>query len=435
MSLLCTQFYDFDLRARQGRGQVYRATNTLCMESAHSPRVTPAAEWEQGGYVAGEHGARYATEFVIWYWLLAGPALLLSVAGVLAQRRRSSYVVQQLARTGGWTPAATVIVPLKGWDEGLRENLAALASLDYPDYELLIVAQQASDIPTGVLPGRIKAVLAHGGDPGSGEKVRNLQAAVRAVRKRTEVFVFADSDARPAKGWLRALVAPLEAESVGVVTGYRWFTPVPASFWSLMASVWNSASGGLLGPGDNPFAWGGAMAIRKETFFEIHVPEFWKSTVSDDYALAAAVHASGRSIAYAPAALTPSFDRPGCRAFFAWIRRQMTLTRVYQPRLWWMGCIAHIFYCAAMGAGLALACLGYRPALLALAVQLACGMWLGYRRAALARMALPEYAAWFGRNMWAHVLLVPAATWIWLVSFLSSAWSNVIVWRGVRYRL
>ena len=274
---------------------------------------------------------------VLWYWLLAAPALLLSFAGLLAQHRRSKYILEQLRQPATWTPPATVIVPVKGEDEGLRENLAALAGLDYPDYELLIVAQTAADIPPGVLPRRVKVVLAHGGDPTSGEKVQNLQAAVRAARKQSEVFAFADSDGRPTRGWLRALVAPLARDGVGASTGYRWFMPEPASFWSLMASVWNSAAGGLLGAADSPFAWGGAMAIRKETFFEVRVPEFWKGAVSDDYALSAAVHRAGLSIAYAPGALTPSFDRPRGLPFFRWIRRQMTITRVYNPRLWWTG--------------------------------------------------------------------------------------------------
>ncbi len=329
----------------------------------------------------------------------------------------------------------TLIVPVKGADEGLRENLSALESLDYPDYELLIVAQTAADIPAGVLPRCVKVVLAHGGDPASGEKVRNLQAAVRAARRRSEIFVFADSDGRPARDWLRALVAPLERDGVGASTGYRWFTPEPASFWSLMASVWNSASGGLLGAGDNPFAWGGAMAIRKETFYEVRVPEYWKGAVSDDYALSAAVHDAGLAIAYAPGALTPSFDRPRCAPFFRWIRRQMTITRVCSPRLWWMGFVAHVFYCAAMAASIAVWLGGYRAAAVALAAQLVFGMAQGWRRARLARLALPDSAAWFKRNAWAHTVLVPLATWVWLVSFVSSAGSNVIEWRGQIYRL
>jgi hypothetical protein len=191
----------------------------------------------------------------------------------------------------------------------------------------------------------------------------------------------------------------------------------------------------MLGPGDNAFAWGGAMAIRKETFFEIRVTEFWQGTVSDDYALAAAVHAAGLTIAYAPGALTPSFDRPGCRAFFAWIKRQMTLTRVYQPRLWWMGLAAHVYYCGIMLASIMLWAGGYRWAAAPLAVQFGCGIVMGWRRAALARMALPDYGSWFHRNGWAHAALVPLATWVWLISFLTSAWSDEIEWRGKGYKL
>lgn len=369
------------------------------------------------------------------YWFLVTPAVLLSAAGLLGQQRRSKYIIEQLAQSNDWTPPATVIVPVKGPDEGLRENLAALASLDYPDYELLVVAQTAADIPVGVLPRNIKVVLAHGGDASAGEKVRNLQAAVRAVSKRSEVFAFADSDGRPSPRWLRALVAPLQREGVGASTGFRWFTPQPATFWSLMAGVWNSVVSGMLGPGDNAFAWGGAMAMRKETFYAAHVPEFWKGTVSDDYALSAAVHAAKLTIAYAPGALTPTFDRPRAIPFFRWIARQMTITRVYYPRLWQRGLIAHLLYCVAMTASLIELWRGYRPAAAAFAVQLLPGMIQGGLRARLARRCLPESAAWFRRNSWTHVAFVPLGTWVWLISFLTSAWSNIIEWRGHSYDL
>ena len=113
---------------------------------------------------------------------------------------------------------------------GLRENLAALASLDYPDYELIVVAHSAADIPGGVLPSKARIVLAHGNDPTTGEKVQNLQAAVRATRKRSQILAFADSDGRVSRHWLRALVAPLSEPNVGASTGYRWFAPEPPTF-------------------------------------------------------------------------------------------------------------------------------------------------------------------------------------------------------------
>src|SRR5437763_543309 len=224
------------------------------------------------------------------YWFFAGPALLLALLSLRGERKRADYVAGRLAEQSESLPPATVIVPVKDFDEGLRENLAALASLDYPDYELIVAAHSADDIPPGVLPARVKVVLAHGDDPNTGEKVQNLQAAVRASGRRSEILAFADSDGRPSSGWLRALIAPLNEAGVGASTGYRWFTPEPPTFWTLLRGVWDAAAAGRLGPGDNPFAWGGAMAMRKEVFVEARVAEFWKNTLSDDFALAAAVH-------------------------------------------------------------------------------------------------------------------------------------------------
>src|SRR5215472_12555226 len=205
---------------------------------------------------------------VLWFWCWVGPALLSTMLSVFRERRRAAYVRSRLAKKPGKLPPATVIVPVKGEDEGLKENLAALASIDYPDYELLIVAHSAQDIPPGVLPARARVVLAQGDDPDTSEKVQNLAAAVHAARHRSELFAFADSDGRVTRRWLQALIAPLAEEGVGACTGYRWFVPQPGTFWSVGRAVWDAMATGLMGPGDNQFAWGGAMAIRKETFIQ-----------------------------------------------------------------------------------------------------------------------------------------------------------------------
>jgi cellulose synthase/poly-beta-1,6-N-acetylglucosamine synthase-like glycosyltransferase len=332
-------------------------------------------------------------------------------------------------------PPVTVIVPVKGYDEGLRENLAALAELDYPDYELLVAARNADDIPPGVLPNRAKIVLSHGEDSETAEKIRNLHTAVRTARKRTEVFAFADSDGRVNPGWLRALVMPLEEEGVGASTGYRWFTPVPPDFWSLMRGVWDAVAAGMLGPGENRFAWGGAMAIRKETFFEVRVPDAWEGAVSDDYALSQAVRAAGLRIVYAPGALVPCFDHTTAARLFGWVRRQMTITRVYEPALWWPALVAHVIYCAAMGGAIAASIAGDRLAEWVLLAQLSPGMLKGLNRAVLAKASMTEQEAWFKRHMWVHAIWVPLGTWLWLIALVSSAFGKTIEWRGRRYEL
>jgi hypothetical protein len=372
---------------------------------------------------------------MFWYWFFAGPAVALALLSLRGDSGKKAYAARRLAASNGPTPPASVIVPVKGDDEGLRENLQALASLDYPDYELIVAAHEAEDIPPGVLPARCKVVLSHAAESDTAEKVQNLMAAVRAVRKRTEVLVFADSDGRPGKRWLRALVAPLNEPGVGAVTGYRWFLPEPPGFWSVLRGVWDAVPAGVLGPGDNRFAWGGAMAIRKETFYEARVPDRWEGAISDDYALSQAVRELKRSIAYAPGALTPSFEHVSAGRFFGWTRRQMSITRAYSPQLWWPGLIAHVFYCVAMAASAVLAVRGSRAAGAALAAQIVPGMWKGWGRAQAARRALPEYEGWFRRCGWAHAALGPVATWAWLWALGSSAFVRRIEWRGRVYDL
>jgi cellulose synthase/poly-beta-1,6-N-acetylglucosamine synthase-like glycosyltransferase len=372
---------------------------------------------------------------MLWYWFFAAPAILLAFLSLRGERKRAEYVARRLSEKPERLPPVTVIVPVKGEDEGLRENLAALADLDYPDYELVVAARQASDIPLGVLPKRAKIVLAHGAESETAEKIRNLQTAIRVARKRSEIFAFADSDGRVNPGWLRALVAPLFEEGVGASTGYRWFTPVPPDFWSLMRGVWDAVPAGMLGPGENRFAWGGAIAIRREVFFEIHVPEFWDGAVSDDYALSEAVRTAGLRIAYAPGALTPCFDHTTAARLFGWMRRQMTITRVYAPALWWPALIAHVIYCAGMAGAIAASIAGDRLAEWALLAQLSPGMLKGLNRAVLAKAAMPEQEAWFKRHMWVHAIWVPLGTWMWLIALVSSTFGNAIEWRGRRYEL
>lgn len=372
---------------------------------------------------------------ILWFLTVAG-----CVLAVLSHRgagSRARWVVAELGRRlpEDRLPPATVIVPVKGDDEGLRENLAALADLDYPDYELIVVGRSARDIPEGVTPERSRVILAGPGDPNTGEKINNLLAAVRAARFESEIFAFADSDGRVSPAWLRSLVAALETPHAGLATGYRWYVPRKADFWSLMRSIWNAAIAGTFQGGDNRFAWGGAMAIRRTDFERLRVEDYWLGALSDDYRMSEAVRAGGLQIAYAPGATVACADRTGRSAFLEWMTRQLVITKAYQPKLWAAGFASHLLYCGAMVSGAALAVKGSGLAVLVLALQLALGMWKGRLRATLAAAALPEYRDWFRRYGWVHVWWTPLATWIWLYGFLASAATNTIVWRGYRYEL
>jgi cellulose synthase/poly-beta-1,6-N-acetylglucosamine synthase-like glycosyltransferase len=374
---------------------------------------------------------------VSWFWAFFLPALLLAVAGLPGERRRARFYRDALAPAAAetWLPPVTLIVPVKGPEEGLRENLASLAAQDYPDYELIVAARAPEDIPEGVLPPRARVVLAgaQGGD--TAEKIQNLLAAIEASRPQSQVLAFADSDGRVSRNWLRALVRPLADPGVGASTGYRWYLPEPADFWSLLRSVWNAVIAGRFGPEQTDFAWGGAMAIRRENFERCRVREFWRGAVSDDYRLSEAVRKAGLRIQFSPGALVVSPGRTTAREFWSWTRRQLLITRFYRPRLWWLALVSHIIYCAADVACIVKAFSGGLLGEYGLVLLWGLGMARGAHRAALARLALSEWSGWFKRHEWVHAWWTPLSTWAWLISLAASAISDKIEWRGRTYRL
>jgi cellulose synthase/poly-beta-1,6-N-acetylglucosamine synthase-like glycosyltransferase len=359
---------------------------------------------------------------VFWFWFFAGPALALAVFALRGERKRARFVAERLEPDPDRIlPAASVIVSIDEAGDDLRENLAALASLDYPNYELIVTARTAADIPPGALPHRVIVVLAGTRDTTEKKKVANLLAGVRTARKRSEILAFADPAGLVSEGWLRALAAPLYEANVAVSTGYRWFLPEPPDFPSLLRSVWNAPVAGLLGPGDNPFAWTGSVAMQKELFFELRIPDAWQNSPSDSGAVTRAVHRAGLRIAFAPGSIVAYAGRTTMRAFLGSARRELCLARRDVPRLWWMALLSHVFYCGGMAAAIAASLAGSRGAEWALVAQLGLGMLKGVNRATLARAELPGRDAWFKRHAWVHSLWIPLGTWLWLILLLGSA--------------
>lgn len=331
----------------------------------------------------------------------------------------------------GPAPPVTLMVPVKGHDEGLGENLAALAAQDYPDFELIVCAREPADVPLDAAPAAARIVYSGAPDAHTGDKIANLLAAIAAARPASTVFVFADSDARPLPHWLRSLVQAALPGATGVATGYRWYIPARGGFASHLRAAWNSSISGSFGPDSGLFCWGGAMAIRRAEFERLGVGEAWQGQVSDDYVLAACVRRARLRIAFAPGALTPARDHTPFGELLAWSARQMLLTRIYRPELWTIALLGHVVYCAAMPAAVILAVSGHPSALVPLALQLGVSMGKAARRCGWAAAALGEPAG----LPWLHAALAPAVTWLWLYSLLASATGNVLAWRGVRYRL
>ena len=164
------------------------------------------------------------------FYALAALVLLQSLASLRGGVRYFAFFRRELdARRALYMPHASVFVPCRGLDQGLRSNLTALFRQHYPAYELVFVSDRADDPALAIAASlaaefegqtvaRARFVVA-GRAEHSGQKVHNLLAAVGEADSTSEVFVFVDTDARARADWLRSLVAPLADEGAGAATG------------------------------------------------------------------------------------------------------------------------------------------------------------------------------------------------------------------------
>jgi ceramide glucosyltransferase len=356
------------------------------------------------------------------------------------------------ARRALYMPFASVFVPCRGLDQGLRSNLAALFLQHYPSYELVFISDRADDAALAIAESlaaefegqtvaRVRFVVA-GRAEHSGQKVHNLLAAIAEADASSEVFVFVDTDARTRPDWLRSLVAPLGDEAVGAATGYRWFLPVVGGFASHLRSVWNASIASALGPDVwRNFCWGGSTAIRRATFERLNVRGRWRGVVSDDYALTRALQNAEMQVRFVPACLTASLEDCTFRELVEFTTRQLQITRVYAPHLWRIVLISNLLFVAFFFGGLALTALlaaeglAFAWPLTLVSVVFLLGVWKAFFRLRAVALALEEHHARIRAGLWAHLLLWPLTAVLFLYNALAAVFSRRIVWRGITYEL
>ncbi|MBV9928981.1 MAG: glycosyltransferase family 2 protein [Acidobacteria bacterium] len=390
---------------------------------------------------------------MVVFYALAALVVLQSLLSLRGGVRYLNFFRRELeAPRALYMPFASVFVPCRGVDQGLRLNLLALFRQHYPAYELVFVSDRADDPALeiarqlareleGETVARARFVVA-GPAAESGQKVHNLRVALKEADSSSEVFVFVDTDARPRADWLRALVAPLADAGAGAATGYRWFLPAGGGFASQLRSVWNASIASALGQNvRGNFCWGGSTAVRAETFGRLDMLRRWRGTVSDDYALTRALQEARLPIRFVPACLNASVEDCTFRELFEFTTRQLKITRVYAPKLWGFVLVSNLLFVAVFFGGLALA--GVRAAvglpsvwpLVIVSVIFLLGMWKAFFRLRAVALVLEGHHGRLRAGLWAHLLLWPLTGALFLYNALAAGLSRRIVWRGIGYEL
>jgi hypothetical protein len=153
--------------------------------------------------------------------------------------------------------------------------------------------------------------------------------------------------------------------------------------------------------------------------------------------MTAAVQHAGLRVRFEPACLVPSREEVTLKSLLEFTTRQVTITRVYRPAVWWAGLISQVLFNAGFFGGIAIIVSGALNGGLAAALLIiyALGSIKGWFRIDAAASALPEVGPEIRRLWWMFCLIWPLVSVPFLYNFLRSALTRKIAWRGVSYEM
>jgi ceramide glucosyltransferase len=205
--------------------------------------------------------------------LVTGATVFSLIAIVAAERYRRARPAAAVV-----LPPISVLKPLHGLDDGLRENLRTFFDQDYPEFEILLAVEDESDPAAEVArqlieehPGIAARLVIAGASPFPNAKVHSLRRMLGEAWH--EAVVMADSDVRVTRDFLRVVAVELSGSNVALVTcPYR--AVAGDSFWSRLEAIGLNTefiagvlTARLLGGMD--FALGPTIATRKTHLEEI----------------------------------------------------------------------------------------------------------------------------------------------------------------------
>lgn len=364
-------------------------------------------------------------------------ATLLAVGGVFwASRLIQRRLLAAPPWPGPW-PRVTVIMPAKGAPESFAAELATFLDQDYPDFELILAVEDASDPAHAValeIAGRRSGmrVVCAGQAPTSGQKNHNLLAGLAAADPESQVLVFSDSGHQAPPDWLRRQVEPIASGKSEVTSGFHHAVVDPGGPWSqawligLQFMFWSRHLGFMCHP------WGGSTAITRRLFDELRIAELWSRTVVDDVTLSRRLRRAGRIMHPVPAAPLLTRLRPASWGdWFAWLNRQLAYIKFIAPISWLL--LVMFSLCLL---GLLLIALGVLAAMLAGAAPVWFGLAAGaflvllYGLVHLPRHGHPQPGPLWKWGPGTVVLLISA-----LPAFAFHTFSCHITWGGIRYQV
>ena len=364
--------------------------------------------------------------------LAMGGALLSLVYYALAIYSARQFFHRRMRSDVDFTPAVSILKPVRGLDAEAYQDFASFCHQAYPDYEILFAVAEAEDPVVPIIKKviddnpnvRIRLLM---GSPelGPSSKVNKLCRLVREASH--DVLVMNDSDIRVSPDYLRAVVAPLQDETVGAVTCLYRGLPNGRLAGDLEAlGIATDFAAGVLVARQLEgvkFALGATIVVTRERLAQIGGFEALVDYCAEDFELGHRIAARGYRVELASYIVDSECAGETLASYFRHQFRWCVSTRHSRP---W----GHFGLVLTHGLPWSIAAAAVAPSL-TMAMAFPCA-YLALRWAVAWSVGIAGLGDGVVRRKW---WLVPVRDAVAFAVWTASLFSNRIDWRGRQFEL
>ena len=238
----------------------------------------------------------------------------------------------------GFTPAVSILKPVRGADPNFYEAIKSQAEIDYPEYEVLFGIADSNDsaLPhihrlQAEFPDKAIRIIQVTTETLNG-KVGALIDLERSAKYNT--LVISDADIKVPTEYLRKVIAPLEDPGNGLVTClYRASAGSFAGLFEVAGVETDFAPSALVAPlvGVDEFAFGSTIAVRRADLARSGGLGPIADYIADDYQIGKRIHALNLKCVLAETVVDTDMGAPSFAVAWAHQVRWARTIRVSRP--------------------------------------------------------------------------------------------------------
>jgi len=358
---------------------------------------------------------------------------LYSAARFLGRRKAAGEGARSTQQPAPFTPAVSILKPLRGTDPEMYESFRSHCLQDYPAYEIIFGVSEADD-PAAELVERLQAefksvhirLVLCMKDLGANTKVSNL--AQMLPEAQYEHIVVNDSDIRVEADYLRNVMALLEDPKVGLVTClYRGVASPSLGSRLESLSISTDFSPGVLAArqleGGLHFGLGSTLAFRRSDLASAGGFDALSDYLADDYEIGRRIAGLGLKVELSETVVDTFLPRYDMKQFLDHQLRWARTIRDSRPG-GYFGLVATFGLPWAMLALLCAGGAGWAWVLLGVAVLTRCAVALAVGRMVLRDQQVTRWLA-----------LVPLRDLVAVLVWFMGCWGHTVTWRGKTFKL